>query len=95
MIKSAYFCSNWWQTRIVRNYFEILLVAVAYLVTPGHAQLGQYTLDINPKSSEGIFVTYFQVKGPIGLLYCIKASFVRSFKYLLKPRPNGPYKGQK
>ena len=63
MIKSAYFCSNWWQTRIVRNYFEILLVAVAYLVSPGHAQLGQYTLDINPKSSEGIFVTYFQVKG--------------------------------
>ena len=61
MSAAAYFCSNWWLSRIVQIYVEILLVALTYLATPAHAQLGQYTLDINPKSSEGIFVTYFQV----------------------------------
>ena len=41
---------------------EILLMLITTMMSPAAGQLGQYKLDINGKSSEGIFVTYFQVK---------------------------------
>ena len=40
---------------------EILVMMITTMMSPAASQ-GLYTLDINAKSSEGIFVTYFQVK---------------------------------
>ena len=53
--------SCWWPTRVAALHTELLLALLTSLMSPAAAQLGQYTLDINSKSSEGIFITYFQV----------------------------------
>ena len=54
--------SPWWVSRMASVQAEILLMLITTMMSPAAGQLGQYKLDINGKSSEGIFVTYFQVK---------------------------------
>ena len=54
--------TTWWRFRMASLYAELLLLLLATLMRPAAGQLGQYKLDINAKSSEGIFVTYLQVK---------------------------------
>ena len=53
--------SPWWPTRMANIQAEILVMIITTMMNPAASQ-GLYTLDINAKSSEGIFVTYFQVK---------------------------------
>ena len=56
------YSTPWWLSRMATVQAEILLMLITTMMSPAASQLGQYKLDINGKSSEGIFVTYFQVK---------------------------------
>ena len=57
---------------------EILMMIITTMMSPAAGQ-GLYKLDINAKSSEGIFVTYFQVKITF-LLPMIHLSFTITLK---------------
>ena len=52
---------TWWPSRMASLQAEVTLMLISALMSPAAGQLGQYKLDINAKSSEGIFVTFFQV----------------------------------
>ena len=45
---------------LMKDKINLVLVTLSLLMKV-KAQLGQYELDINSKSSEGIFVTYYQI----------------------------------
>ena len=45
---------------LMKDKISLILVTLSLLMKV-KAQLGQYELDINSKSSEGIFVTYYQI----------------------------------
>lgn len=47
----------------MRIKVKIILIFLTFLMETTSAQLGQYTLDLNEKSSEGIFVTLYQMEG--------------------------------
>ena len=48
---------------LLRMKVKLILIYLTFLMKSSSAQLGQYTLDLNEKSGEGIFVTYYQMEG--------------------------------